>query len=217
MSRFAAAVATAACLAACSSDKSTSPNTSPTKIDVPTSLSLVAGTDTTIAASVEDAGGDTLSTYDVMYTSSDTTVVKVGTDGTIMAVGAGTATLTAYPVTSTGSAVSGVQATIAVTVTMPSAASISIANPVDSLAVGDSTMLMAAVLTATGDTISSAPITWTSSDTTLATVSDSGMVRAVAAGAVVITAATGTLTAEDSVTVVPAATPNRAPGGIRRP
>ena len=61
-----------------------------------------------------------------------------------------------------------------------------------SLLVGDTTRLVAAALDADGDALLNQTIEWATSDPSVATVSDAGLITAIAAGSVAIYAASGT-------------------------
>ncbi len=67
---------------------------------------------------------------------------------------------------------------------------------------GDTARLTAAVITAEGDTVHSAAITWSSADTTIATVDSEGLVTAVDYGTTQVTATSDSLTATAEVEVV---------------
>ena len=67
---------------------------------------------------------------------------------------------------------------------------------------GDTARLSAAVINATGDTVPDASITWTSADTSVATVDSTGLVTSVHYGATQVTAASDSLTATVDVKVV---------------
>ncbi len=67
---------------------------------------------------------------------------------------------------------------------------------------GDTARLTAAVITAEGDTVHSAAITWSSSDTTIATVDSEGLVTAVDYGATQVTATSDSLSVTAEVEIV---------------
>ncbi len=150
----------------------------PTSISLSkTSLSLTVGALQTITATVlpSDATDKT-----VTWTSSNTLVATVS-NGTITAKAAGTATITAKTVNNK-------TATCTVTVTNPTVnpTSISLSKSSLSLTVGASQTITATVLPsdATDKTV-----TWTSSNTSVATVSN-GKITAKAEGSATITART---------------------------
>jgi uncharacterized protein YjdB len=138
---------------------------------------------------------------DVTWSSSDPAIATVS-DGTVSAVALGTATITA-----TSTADSTITATCAVTVRDPvPLTGISLDRPTLNLAVGGTTTLV--VIYNPGNTTQKG-VTWSSGNTSVATVSD-GTVTAVAVGTATITAtstADSTKKAECTVTVVSQAVP----------
>ena len=153
----------------------------PTKITVSnTSVSLMEGTTSKVTATIAPANAtDKL----VTWTSSNTSVAKVG-GGTITGISPGPATITAK--TSNG-----LTATVKVTVTenpnIIKPTGIKIANTTLTITEGGSGTLTATVLPSNATNKS---VKWTSSDTSVATVSGSGKVTAVSEGTATITAET---------------------------
>lgn len=80
-----------------------------------------------------------------------------------------------------------------------------------SVPVGGAARLTAIVLNTRGDTLSGHPVTWTSSNQTIASVLSTGLVQGLAAGNAVVTAASGGQQGSSSVTVVPAPPPGSWP------
>lgn len=76
----------------------------------------------------------------------------------------------------------------------PRVAALVISNAVDSVNLGATRQLVATATSASGSTISGAPVTWASSATSIATVSEGGLVTAVGVGSTFITATSGTAT-----------------------
>ena len=135
---------------------------------------LVKGRSTTVTATIAptNATNQTLT-----WTSSDTSVATVS-NGKITAVGGGTATVTAK-------SNNGKSATVKVNVTVP-VESITLSRSTANLLVGRSTTATATInpTDATNKTV-----TWTSSDTSVATVSN-GKITAVGTGTATVTATT---------------------------
>jgi uncharacterized protein YjdB len=88
----------------------------PVSIDVPSRVSVVAGSDTSVVAVVKDMAGKPIPGASVRYESSDTSIVQVTMLGSLKGVSPGTARVTATAVDANGSASPGVTATISVTV-----------------------------------------------------------------------------------------------------
>ena len=138
----------------------------------------------------------------ISWSSSNTGIATVDNNGKVTAVAAGSAVIT---VTTTDG---GKTATCTVTVTNPAipVQSVSLDKTSLSLNVGENSTLLATVLPANAD---NKAVTWSSSNTAIATVDASGKVTAVAAGSAVITVTTtdGGKTATCTVTVTNPAVP----------
>ncbi|MGI6711101.1 MAG: Ig-like domain-containing protein [Bacilli bacterium] len=141
----------------------------------PTSLNLVAGSNQTLTATVVAAS---LTDKSVSWSSSNTSVATVDSNGKVTAVAAGSANIIAKL-----NANNSIQAQASVTVTAPSLPTISLSNNTLSLVVGDTK-----TLTATVGNTSNTSVTWSSSATSIATVDSNGKVTAVKAGTATITA-----------------------------
>ena len=162
----------------------------------PTTLSLETGQTGNLTATVSPSNATNKS---VTWSSSNTNVATVSTSGVVTAKAAGTATITAT------TADGGKTATCAVTVT---AATV----PVTGVSVTPTTLTLEAGLTGTlyatvtPSNATDKSVTWSSSNTNVATVSSSGVVTAKAAGTATITVTTkdGGKTATCALTVTPA-------------
>ena len=153
-----------------------------------TTLSLLIGESSRLTATVlpENATDKT-----VTWSSSDEFVAAVNQDGTVIAVAAGTCTITATA--------GGKTATCDVTILTP-VSSITI-EPTSCQVFIDSTItLVATVLPADA---SDKTVTWSSSNESVATVSQSGVVSTHALGSCTITASAGGKSATCQVTVIP--------------
>ena len=149
----------------------------------PTRLSLLPGDTARITAVVKDGNGGILADRGVNWSSSNAGVVTVAATGTATAVAAGTATITGQ--------VDGVTASVAVTVSAPppvAVASISVTLTPSSITVGQSAQSVATLRDAAGNVLTGRSITWSSANTSVATVSSSGAVSAVGAGSASIIA-----------------------------
>lgn len=152
-----------------------------------TSLSLAVGAEETLQATVTpaDAADKT-----VTWSSSDETVATVSSNGKVTAVKAGQAEITA--------SAGGKSATCTVTVSNVAVTSVSLNKTTLTLTKGGSETLTATVLpnNATDKTV-----TWTTSNSAVASVDANGKVTAVGGGTAKITATSGTKSAECTVTV----------------
>ena len=154
------------------------------------SLPLKKGQTAQLAASVSPA--DTTQDKAISWTSSDSKVASVSPDGTVTAVEGGKATITA-------ASSNGKTASCAVTVSVP-LSSITISRSSLSLEKGQTAQLNASI--SPTDTTDSKAISWTSSDSKVASVSPDGTVTAVEGGKATITAASSNgKTASCAVTV----------------
>ena len=171
----------------------------------PTSPSLQTGQTGQLTATPRDANGNPLSGRVVTWSSSDTTIAKVSGSGLVTARAGGTATVTA---TSEGQS-----GTASVTVTFVPVASVTVSPASASLQVGQTTQLTATPKDASGNPLSGRVVTWASNNTTVATVSGSGLVSAKAAGSATITATSEGQNGTSSITVtqVPVATVTVSP------
>ena len=156
----------------------------PTAITVaPDTVALTAlGQTAQLAAEVQDQIGRVMEGVRVSWSSADTTVAAVDSAGLVTAVGGGSAAIKASAGEASGEAL--------VTV-MQSAGSVVVYPAADTVALGDTLRLVAEAFDANGNAIAGAEFGWSSSDTSVATVDGSGLVRGVAEGAATITAAAG--------------------------
>jgi len=209
-------LAAAAIIAACSNDKTTSTPVVASVTMVPPSDTVQVG-DTMLnlrrkaqlAAVLKDAGGNVLSVIQtgesVVWTSSDSTVAAVSAGGIVTAKKTGSATITAT--------IEGKSSTSAVTVDTVSVATVSVSPAIDSVNVGSSVNLKAWPRDASGDTLVAKSTIWTSSDTSVAIVSNAdslgvatgnvGAIQGLAAGTATITAKIAGVSGTASMRVKP--------------
>ncbi len=119
----------------------------------------------------------------VKWTSSDTSVAKVA-GGKVTGVAPGTATITA---TTSNGLTTTVKVTVAVNPNIIKPSGITLNETSLTITAGDTGKLKATVAP---DNTTDKTVTWTSSDTSIATVNKSGVVKAVSEGTVTITATT---------------------------
>ena len=151
-----------------------------------TELALIKGQSETLTATVKP---DDATDKKVTWSSSNTAVATVDQNGKVTAVGGGTATITAKA--------GDKQATCSVNVTVP-AASVTLNKTSLALVKGQSETLTATVKP---DDATDKKVTWSSSNTDIATVDQNGKVTAVAGGSATITAKSGDKQATCEVTV----------------
>jgi len=150
--------------------------------------SLRVGDDATVTATAGYANGDT-QVVTPAWDTSDASIASVTSAGTVTGVGAGTATITGTYENVVGS----------VTVNVSELTTIDVAIEEAALRAGESTTVTAQAHYSDGAIETISP-TWSSGNTSVASVSSSGTVTGVAAGSVTITASYQTKTG--SVTLV---------------
>ncbi len=146
-----------------------------------------------LAATVNDQNGAAMSGASVAWASSASTVASVSATGLVTAEADGTATIMATSGSATEAASVTVQQVAASIVLSPTQLSFS--------SVGETQQLTATVHDQNGAAISGASLTWSSSASTVASVSSTGLVTAEADGTATITATAGSATEAASVTV----------------
>jgi len=146
----------------------------------PATASVDEGKTVSLTATLKDANGGTLTGRTVTWASSNTTVATVSAAGLVTGKVAGTATITA---TSEGQS-----GTATITVVHVPVASVTVAPASASVAAGGTTQLTATPKDANGTALTGRTVTWGSSNTSVATVSGSGLVTGVTAGSATITA-----------------------------
>ncbi|MGI6710727.1 MAG: Ig-like domain-containing protein [Bacilli bacterium] len=159
------------------------------------SASIAAGTTKTLTATVTNTTNTA-----VTWTSSNTSVATVNSSGVVSGVAAGSAVITATSVANNS-----VSATCAITVTAQLMPELTVSPTSGSIYVGEPLQI-----TATVTNVSNTAVTWTSSNTGIATVSSTGVVTGKAAGSATITV---TSVANTSVKKTVAITVKAVPSG----
>jgi len=138
------------------------------------------GQTTQAAATPRDSAGTAISGRSVTWTSSNPAVATVSSQGQVTAVANGS--------TSIKATVDGVNGTANLTVSTAVVASVGVTLGSSSLVAGATTQATATAADALGNTITGRAVTWTSSNTAVATVTNLGVVTAVGGGTASITA-----------------------------
>src|SRR5256714_170731 len=163
-------------------------------VDVtPPTATVQAGQTAQLTATPRDANGAALSGRTVTWSSSNTSVATVTSAGLVSGVTPGSATITA--------ASEGKSGTSSITVTNIPVATVSVSPPTASIQQGQTVQLTATLKDANGNTLSGRTVTWSSSNTSVATVSTSGLVSGVTPGSATITAMSETKTGTAGITV----------------
>jgi len=161
----------------------------------PASASVTAGQTVQLTATPKDANGNTLTGRTINWTSSNTSVATVSSSGLVSGVVAGSATITA-----TAEGKSGTSAITVTAVTVP-VATVTVSPASASVPAGQTAQLTATPKDASGNPLTGRTITWASSNTSVATVSSSGLVSGVTTGSATITATSETKSGTSAITV----------------
>jgi uncharacterized protein YjdB len=167
----------------------------------PPSASVPAGQTVQLTATPQDANGSPLVGRTVTWASSNTSVGTVNASGLVTGVVAGSTTITA---TSEGQSATAAITVTAVTVPV---ASVTVSPAPASVLVGQTVQLTATPKDANGATLTGRAVTWASSNTSVGTVSGSGLVTGVVAGSTTITATSEGKNGTSAVTVTALAVP----------
>ncbi|MEW5917686.1 MAG: Ig-like domain-containing protein, partial [Gemmatimonadota bacterium] len=161
----------------------------------PNALTLNPGQTSQLNVSTQDASGNVLVGRRVTYTSSDPAKATVSGSGLVTGITQGTARV---DVTSEG-----VTTGVTVNVNPVPISSISITPNVVSLRATHTSTLMARALDAQGQPLPNRTFTWSSANTSIATVDQSGVVTGVAVGSTTVSASSEGKTGTASITVIP--------------
>ena len=166
-----------------------------TRVEItPSSATLTSvGQTVQLTAKVFDQNSAPMNAAVVTWTSSAVGVATVSSQGLVTAVSNGSATITAR---------SGSASTTATVTVMQSVGSIAIEpSSATLMSLGETVQLTATVLDQNGQPVVDAVVTWSSSDTSVATVSGQGLVTAVSNGSAQITARSGSASVSIAVSV----------------
>ncbi len=164
----------------------------------PAEATLVHGDTLRLTAGAVDANGHAVAGAEFEWTSSDTSVVAVDASGLATGVGLGEAEVSATS--------SGVSDSAALVVAEPTPTKVAVTpDTVEVMALGDTVRLVAEVRDQLGRVMEDEPVTWASSDTTVAAVDSAGLVTAVGTGTTRVTATAGDAFGSAAVTVMQSA------------
>lgn len=172
------------------------------------SASLNPGQTTQATAVAKDASGNVITGKSFVWNSSNTSVATVNASGFVTAVAGGMASIVATVDNKAGSA------TVNVAGSTPSAvSSVSLTLGSASLAVGATTQASVVVRDAQGNVLTNRPVSYSSSNTSIASVSGSGLVTALVAGTASIRATVDGVMGSSNVTVSAPTAPQPPPTG----
>ncbi len=151
-----------------------------------------------LVATLRDADGRTIENRRVFWTSSDPLLASVTPQGEVQTKGVGVVQITATSETRSASA------------TLTLAPVMRVSRRLPTTFAGDTTLLIAALIDADGQSIGRGPEAWSSSDASVATVAPDGVVTGVSPGRAIITAASfGASSGVELVVLDPTSRPNR--------
>ena len=183
-------------------------------LTLPSSLNV--GQSVQASVTLKDQQGGTLTNRAIAYVSSDANIASVTSSGIVTALKGGAVTITA---SSEGKSASAVVTAVA---PKPAVHMITLAAGSASLKIGEITQVTAVPKDINGVPISGLTITWSSSPSTVATVSSSGVAAARSAGTAQVYAKADTVTRSIALTVVndvvddPETTPSTGGSGTLR-
>jgi len=161
----------------------------------PASVNLQIGQTTQLAATLNDANGNVLTGRTVTWSSDNSSVATVSGTGAVTATGPGSATITA---TSEGKS-----GTASITATGAAVASVTVSPASASVQAGQTQQLAVTLKDANGNILTGRTVTWSSNNTSVASVNSSGLVTANVAGSAMITATSEGQTGMASINVTP--------------
>ncbi|MBX6333351.1 MAG: Ig-like domain-containing protein, partial [Gemmatimonadaceae bacterium] len=167
----------------------------------PATATVPPGGSVALDLSLQDDAGREVAGPAVTWASSDTSVATVTSDGVVTAHKTGTANVTA------SSGARSAYSVINVSTAPPPTLFVSITPAPVQVAAHSTVQLFPSVTDGGGHIMPDVRVAWSSKDTTIATVSASGMVTGVKAGATTVIAKAGTNSSSVSVTVVDAPQP----------
>jgi trimeric autotransporter adhesin len=152
----------------------------------PASASLFINQSVQLTATLKDSSGKVLTGRTVAWSSSNAAAASVDQSGFVLGLANGTTTISAKSGNATGTA------TITVSNVPVKTITISPASP--SVIVGQTTTLTATAKDSAGNVLTGRTITWASSNTNVATITNAGVATGVAVGTSSITASSGSAT-----------------------
>lgn len=162
----------------------------------PSAPHVQVGQDVQLSATAYDAGGATLASRVPSWASSNATIATVSNTGRVTGVSKGSATITASVDGKASSVVVGVDDAPPAPV-----ASVTVTPNSSSLTVGQSTQTSVVLRDAAGNALGGRAVSWSSAAPSLATVSSSGLVSAIAAGSATIVATSEGVTGSATIVI----------------
>ena len=161
----------------------------------PPTGSVQVGGAITLAAQVLDAAGNPMRDRKIVWSSEDPRIATVNESGVVVGVAAGNVLIAA----SSG----GKSASAAISVSSRPVTLVRVTPASGTIAVGSTGTLTAEAFDAAGDPANGLPVTWKSSNESVATINNAGAVTGVVTGSVTITATISGRDGTASITIVP--------------
>ena len=161
------------------------------------STSLLVGQTAQITPAVTGKSGKTLTGRVVTYQSSAPQIAVVSSSGVVLAVAPGSAVISGL--------VDGVTGSVSIVVSLVPVSRVTLSRDTATLTAATTLQLTATPVDSAGHVLSDRTIAWSSSDTTVAKVSATGLVTANAVGTANIIATSEGKTGQTRITVTPAA------------
>jgi len=162
----------------------------------PPSANLIVGATQQLAVETRDAGGQLLTGRVVTWSSNNFAVASVSASGLVTAVSVGGATISATSEGQTG--------TSSITVAPVPVASVAVSLTANSISAVGASQATATALDASGGVLTGRAIAWSSSNPAVATISNQGLITAVAVGTTNIIATSEGKSGSAILTVTPA-------------
>jgi len=165
----------------------------------PTTVSMFRGEQRQLTLTSTDSTGATITNYqgrNVVFNSTNLPVVQASAQGVIFAADSGKANVTATVDQVTSNVV-------AVTVSLVPVNNITVNPNPGSVKVGLTLQMQAILRDANGNILIGRPVTWTVSDPSKATISPAGVLSAIAAGGITVTATSEGVSGTATVTITP--------------
>jgi hypothetical protein len=160
----------------------------------PTNIQAHVGDKIKFTAVAKDDAGKTIDVKPMLWIALPPDIAGADDDGNVIFRAAGQVTV--------GAVVAGKPGFATVTVGTPPPVAVEVTSVKQALVVGGSTVLTATARSANGDPRTDVPIHWTSKAPAIATVDDSGLVKALAPGTAAVMATAGPACGEITVQVV---------------
>jgi uncharacterized protein YjdB len=162
----------------------------------PATATVAVGATLTLDATLRDADGDAMPGVRVLWTSEDATIASVSQTGVVTGVGVGTVLVAA--------SARGKDSFARLTIIPAPVASVRLSAANHAMFIGDSVRLVAQTLDGVGNVLGR-PVTWSTSNATVASVTSDGLVSAITPGGAIITASSEGRSTVASITVSPIA------------